>query len=99
MALIYNNGDTEMVSDYFKPGPKSNRGDAFENGQLDICSSISVTKSSADVKTNEFVGVMVKFYDKDWQLDSICVTNQVGGRSRFCEVDEFLGTKTGKRNS
>lgn len=96
MALIYNSGGTEMVSGYFKPGPKSNRSDAFENGQLDICSSISVTKGSADVNTNEFVGVLVKFYDKDWQLDSICVTNQIGGRSRFCEVDEFLGTKTGK---
>ncbi|WP_237275168.1 hypothetical protein [Tenacibaculum ovolyticum] len=95
MALIYNNAGNEYTSDYFKPGDYSNRKDAYENGQLDICANIEVKKDGKSIDTDDFIGVKIKFYDKTWELDTIWVTNQNGGRCRFNKVNKFFGTDSG----
>lgn len=93
MALVYNEGASQIISDYFKPGQYSNRSNAYENGQLDICGLIPITKNGVAVNTDDFVGVMIKFHDKDWQLDSIWVTNAQGGKCMSKKVDKFFGSK------
>lgn len=95
MALIYNDNGVEKISNYFRPGQYSNRDNAFENGQLDLCAHITVEQGSSMVFTDDIVGVMVKFYDKTWQLDTIWVTHESGGRCRYQEVNQMLGTSTG----
>ena len=92
MALIYNENGSEKISDYFQPGNYSNRNDAFENGQLDICAHISVEQGGSMVFTDDIVGVMVKFHDETWQLDTIWVTHESGGRCRYKEVNEMFGS-------
>ena len=91
MALIYNDSGSEVISDYFYPGRNSNRTDAYEKGQLDICSNIEITKNGTKVATENFVGVMIKFHGGKWQCDYIWVTHQIGGRCRSKRVNMFLG--------
>jgi len=95
MALIYESNGQEVVSDYFRPGQYSNRNNAYENGQMDICGNIPVKKNGESITTNDFIGVMVKFYDKTWQLDKIWVTNEDNGKTRWASVNRFLGSSSG----
>lgn len=94
VALVYNNSSGQKtVSDYLKPGQFSNRGNAYENGQLDICEPINFTQSGQPIDTDDFIGVMIAFTDKDWQLDTIWVTNHTTGKYLWKHADKFFGSK------
>lgn len=95
MALVYidDNGQ-EQTSDFFeKIGNTSNRNDAFENGQLDICSPVKFMKNGQEIKTDNFIAVKIAFHDKDWQLDTIWVTNRETGKYFWKESGKFFGSK------
>lgn len=94
IALVYNDEQgNKKTSDYINPGKYSNRGDAYENGQMDICDPITFTKDGKEITTDDFTGVMIAFSDKDWQLDTIWVTNHATGKYRWKHADKFFGSK------
>lgn len=94
IALVYNDElGNKQVSDYVNPGDASNRNDVWENGQLDICNPIRFYKNSVEITTDDFIGVMIAFSDKDWQLDTIWVTNHKTGKYRWKHADKFFGSK------
>ncbi|MFK7797392.1 MAG: hypothetical protein AB8E82_08055 [Aureispira sp.] len=95
IALVYiDEGGVKQTSDFFERiGEKSNRGDAFENGQLDICTPITFTKNGQEIKTDKFVAIKIAFHDKDWQLDTVWVTNRETGKYLWKKSGLFFGSK------
>jgi hypothetical protein len=94
LALVYNDADgNEQVGDLIQlPSTSATHGNIFENGQLDVFTAINFTRGGVSIDTDDFTGVMVGFTDKDWQLDTIWITNRQTGVYRWKHAGKFFGS-------
>jgi hypothetical protein len=97
LALVYNDANgNEQIGDLIQlPSASATHSNIFENGQLDLFNAIDFTRGGVSINTDDFTGVMVGFTDKDWQLDTIWITNRQTGMYCWKHADKFFGSGPG----